>query len=173
MPRSPAREMATPEAHADIPFVTFTWSRDVHYAKALLGSIRHFYPDRRIIVVAERDLPHHDIVQIRRFPNTEVIPVMDLIRRHKFHFVGLLNKLNALFLPGVPRVIVADADGPGVDGAERIADAVLIMAPVRIITPGDGAKDARAWVVGGADRSVVDGVADAAPLRCLTIGGAI
>lgn len=70
-------------------------------------------------------------------------------------------------------VIVADADGPGVDGAERIADAVLIMAPVRIITPGDGAKDARAWVVGGADRSVVDGVADAAPLRCLTIGGAV
>ena len=121
MPRSPAREMATPEAHADIPFVTFTWSRDVHYAKALLGSIRHFYPDRRIIVVAERDLPHHDITQIRRFPNAEVIPVMDLIRRHKFHFVGLLNKLNVLFLPGVSHAIVADADSILVD---TVADRV-------------------------------------------------
>ena len=121
MPPSPAREMATPEAHADIPFVTFTWSRDVHYAKALLGSIRHFYPDRRIIVIAERDLPRHDIAQIRRFPNAEVIPVMDLIRRHKFHFVGLLNKLNVLFLPGVPRAIVADADSILVD---TVADRV-------------------------------------------------
>ena len=106
---------------SDIPFVTFTWSRDVQYAKALLGSIRHFYPDRRIIVVAERDLPHHDITQIRRFPNAEVIPVMDLIRRHKFHFVGLLNKLNVLFLPGVPRAIVADADSILVD---TVADRV-------------------------------------------------
>lgn len=70
-------------------------------------------------------------------------------------------------------VIVADADGPGVYGAERIADALLIMAPVRIITPGDGAKDARAWILGGVDRSVVDGVANAAPVRCLTIGGAV
>ena len=101
--------------------MTFTWSRDVHYAKALLGSIRHFYPDRRIIVIAERDLPHHDIAQISRFPNAEVIPVMDLIRRHKFHFVGLLNKLNILFLPGVPRAIVADADSILVD---TVADRV-------------------------------------------------
>lgn len=105
--------MAADPHHAtydDTPFVTFTWSRDVHYAKALLGSIRHFYPDRRIIVVAERDLCRHHIRQLGLFPNTEVIPVMDLVHRHKFHFVGLLNKLNVLFLPGVPRAIVADAD---------------------------------------------------------------
>ena len=107
--------------NSSIPFVTFTWSRDVHYAKALLGSIRHFYPDRRIIVIAERDLPRRDIAQIERFPNAEVIPVMDLIRRHKFHFVGLLNKLNVLFLPGVPRAIVADADSILVDNvADRV-----------------------------------------------------
>lgn len=99
----------------DVPFVTFTWSRDVHYAKALLGSIRHFYPERRIIVVAEKDLPRDDVRQIGRFPNAEVIPVMDLVRRHKLHLVGLLNKLNVLFLPGVDRAIVADADSVLVD----------------------------------------------------------
>lgn len=108
-------------ANDDVPFVTFTWSRDVHYAKALLGSIRYFYPARRIIVVAERDLGRHEMRQMQLFPNTEVIPVMDLVRRHKFHFVGLLNKLNVLFLPGVTRAIVADADSILVDAvADRV-----------------------------------------------------
>ena len=106
---SPPGSSRSPEA-SEIPFVTCTWSRDVHYAKALLGSIRHFYPGRRIIVIAERDLPRRDIAQIRRFPNAEVIPVMDLVRRHKLYLVGLLNKLNLLFLPGVPRSIFCDAD---------------------------------------------------------------
>ena len=106
---------------SDIPFVTCTWSRDVHYAKALLGSIRHFYPDRRIIVIAERDLPRRDIAQIRRFPNAEVIPVMELIRRHKLYLVGLLNKLNLLFLPGVQRSIFCDADSILVENvAEKV-----------------------------------------------------
>jgi hypothetical protein len=118
---SPAREIVARDAHANIPFVTFTWSRDVHYAKALLGSIRHFYPDRRIIVVAERDLPRHHARQIATFPNAEVIPVMDLVRRHKLHFVGLLNKLNVLLLPDAPRAIVADADSILVD---KVADRV-------------------------------------------------
>jgi phage/plasmid primase-like uncharacterized protein len=84
----------------------------------------------------------------------------------------LLVELSRRIMP-TEIVIVADADGAGVDGAERIADAVLIVASVRIIQPGDGAKDARAWVVGGADRSMVDGVADAAPVRRLMIGGAV
>lgn len=109
-------------ATADIPFVTFTWSRDAHYAKALLGSINYFYPDRRIIVVAERDLDNCDIRQMRRFPNTEVIPVMELVRRHKFHFFGLLNKLNALFLPDVPRALIADADSVLVDQVLDLVD---------------------------------------------------
>ena len=106
---------------SDTPFVTCTWSRDVHYAKALLGSIRYFYPDRRIIVIAERDLPLSDVRQIARFPNAEVIPVMDLIRRHKLYFVGLLNKLNLLFLPGISQSIFCDADSILVDTvADRI-----------------------------------------------------
>lgn len=108
-------------ANDDVPFVTCTWSRDVHYAKALLGSIHHFYPDRRIIVIAERDLCRHEIRQLRLFPNTEVIPVMNLVRRHKLHFVGLLNKLNILFLPDVTRAIFADADSVLVD---TVADRV-------------------------------------------------
>ena len=32
-------------------------------------------------------------------------------------------------------VIVADADGPGLLGAERLADALMIVAPVRIVSP--------------------------------------
>ena len=82
----------------------------------------------------------------------------------------LLVELSRRIMP-TEIVIIADADGPGVMGAERIADALLIVASVRIITPGDGAKDSRAWVVGGADRSIVDRVADAAPVRRLMIGG--
>lgn len=69
-------------------------------------------------------------------------------------------------------VVVADADGPGVDGAERIADEVMIVARVRIMSPGSDCKDARAWIVGGAGRSMIESTADRAPVRSLTIGGA-
>ena len=69
-------------------------------------------------------------------------------------------------------VIVADADGPGRAGAERLADAVLPVVPsVRVMAPGDGAKDPRAWIVGGADRSAFEAAAADAPMRALGIKG--
>lgn len=68
-------------------------------------------------------------------------------------------------------VIVADADGPGLMGAERLADALMIVAPVVLICPPDGVKDSRAWIVAGADRGTVEGVADTDPVHRLKIEG--
>lgn len=128
----------------DVPFVTCTWSRDVHYAKALLGSLRFFHPDRRIIVIAERDLSRFDIRQLSAFPNTEVIPVMNLIRRHKLHLVGLLNKLNVLFLPNVTRVIVADADSILVDPLiPKINDETVFTALNGVVVQDGNAAKAK------------------------------
>ena len=70
--------------------------------------------------------------------------------------------------------VMADSDGPGVAGAERVADALVIVAPVVIVTPVGGVKDSRAWVVGGASKDVILAAGDVAPVRRLTIhGGAI
>ncbi len=70
--------------------------------------------------------------------------------------------------------IMADADGPGAAGAERVADALVIVAPVVIVTPLGGCKDSRAWVVGGAGKDAIVAAGDVAPVRQMTIhGGAI
>jgi hypothetical protein len=69
-------------------------------------------------------------------------------------------------------VIVADADGPGQGGAERLADRLMIVAPLSVIVPPIGVKDPRAWIAGGADRATVEVAADAAPVRCLSVEGA-
>ena len=78
----------------------------------------------------------------------------------------LVRRLNAAEV-----VIVADADGPGLAGAERIAEALLIVARVRIVSPCDGAKDARAWVCGGADRAVIESAADRCSVRSIAMEG--
>ena len=55
-------------------------------------------------------------------------------------------------------VVVADADGPGADGAERLARALTEAGHrPKVIQPVKG-KDARAWVKAGATRPVVDAV---------------
>jgi hypothetical protein len=61
-------------------------------------------------------------------------------------------------------VILADRDEAGQRGAVRLRDALVIVAPVRIVTPPHGIKDARAWVCSGAVRMVVEAAADAAEL---------
>lgn len=68
-------------------------------------------------------------------------------------------------------VLVADSDGPGRAGAERLAESLLVIAPVRIITPGD-VKDARAWVLSGADRAAFQREAMRAPIVRLKLKGA-
>ena len=70
--------------------------------------------------------------------------------------------------------VMADADGPGAAGAERVADALVVVSPVCIVTPLGGCKDSRAWVVGGAGKDSILAAGDVAPVRRLTIhGGAI
>lgn len=52
-------------------------------------------------------------------------------------------------------VIVADDDGPGLNGAEKLADALWDRCPsVRVVQP-PYIKDAREWVQGGATRAEV------------------
>ena len=58
-------------------------------------------------------------------------------------------------------VIVADRDDAGRRGAEKLADTVVIVAPVRIVSPQIG-KDARAWVCSGAGCDVIESAADTA-----------
>jgi hypothetical protein len=70
-------------------------------------------------------------------------------------------------------VIVADADGPGRSGAERLADALMPLVPsVRLIDCPSGAKDPRAAVAAGVDVAVFEQTAAAAPVRSLGIGRA-
>lgn len=62
----------------------------------------------------------------------------------------------ACTLPRRDVVVVADADGPGIEGANRLAQ-VLTEAGCRpkVIRPLQG-KDARGWLQAGATRAVVD-----------------
>ena len=108
-------------AHDRTVFVTFTCRKDVHYAKALLGSIAHFYPSHAIHVVCESDVPAADFRQIQSFPNVVIHRVPDLIDRHKLNLTRLLAKFNVLFLPGVERALVADADSVLID---RVLDRI-------------------------------------------------
>jgi hypothetical protein len=60
-------------------------------------------------------------------------------------------------------VIVADADGPGLDGADRLARALTAAGRrPKVIRPLQG-KDARAWVQAGATREGMDAVIADAP----------
>lgn len=53
----------------------------------------------------------------------------------------------------VPRrnvMIMADADGPGQDGADRLAFAIRsLVASIRVVSPPEGHKDVRAWYKAG------------------------
>jgi phage/plasmid primase-like uncharacterized protein len=87
---------------------------------------------------------------------------------------GGRDLLSALFKRSRPLdvVIVADGDGPGLLGAERTAEALASVAPVRVISPPEGIKDARAWVCGGADGEAVLRACDGAPVRSFVNGRA-
>ena len=57
----------------------------------------------------------------------------------------------------VGAVVLSDADGPGVEGAEHLADRLVGNARwVKVVEPTQGAKDAREWVRLGATQRVVD-----------------
>ena len=53
--------------------------------------------------------------------------------------------------------VCADADGPGIDGAERLADALRAgRVQVRMVAPAGGHKDLRDWLRAGATRDKVE-----------------
>ncbi|MEM9066273.1 MAG: hypothetical protein AAGB51_12375 [Planctomycetota bacterium] len=68
---------------------------------------------------------------------------------------GGAGKLADLFRESGPveRIVVADRDGPGRDGARMIARA---LGRCKIITPPSPFKDMRDWVQGGATRRIVE-----------------
>lgn len=67
-------------------------------------------------------------------------------------------------------VIVADADEPGQRGADALASVLVLYVPrLRIITPPNGIKDARAWKQAGVTAAVLRTSIDAAPIRRLRI----
>jgi DNA primase len=70
-------------------------------------------------------------------------------------------------------VIVADGDEAGRRGAEKLRDAMLIVAPVRVMTPPIGFKDSRAWVCSGVGREVIERVADVAPVHRVVFPGGV
>ncbi len=88
---------------------------------------------------------------------------------------GVSQLLGLIRAPGsfIPRdvVIVADGDSAGHTGAWHLSMALVSYVPaVRIISPPDGIKDARAWVQAGASRLDVLDAIDAAPALQLTYG---
>jgi len=68
-------------------------------------------------------------------------------------------------------VIFSDADGPGVAGAERLADALLRVATVRLVQPPHGFKDARAWRRAGAVAANLAALIHSANERRLCVAG--
>jgi hypothetical protein len=91
-------------------FVTFACAKDVHYAKALLGSVRFFYPDHPVHVVLDDDVVDHHSGQMSKLPHVHVHRRSDLARLHQLDLRGLLAKLSVFFIPGVEHALVADAD---------------------------------------------------------------
>jgi hypothetical protein len=67
-------------------------------------------------------------------------------------------------------VLVADADGPGLAGADRLAGTLVRYAcEVRVVSPPGGAKDLRQWVRAGATRRDLDELVAVAKPRRLTV----
>lgn len=67
-------------------------------------------------------------------------------------------------------VVVADADRPGMRGAERLASALLAYCPaVRVISPPNGVKDARDWKASGATAGDVEAAITRAEIRRLNV----
>ncbi|MDZ7619604.1 MAG: hypothetical protein U1E05_21605, partial [Patescibacteria group bacterium] len=83
--------------------------------------------------------------------------------------VGLLVDFCKRLHPGQV-VVVSDADKPGRDGAQALAQRLRAYVPsVRVIEPPAGVKDARAWKQAGAARAEVQAAIDAAPALRLEI----
>jgi len=98
-----------------------------------------------------RGLDEHKVVFICEGP-TDTAAMLDL----GFNAIGRPSCMGATdliceFVAGRSAVaIMADRDGPGMDGAERLAHSLRsIVGKVLVMSPPDGHKDVRAWYCGG------------------------
>lgn len=67
-------------------------------------------------------------------------------------------------------VVVADADSPGIRGAQELAAALsLVCRRVRVLVPPGGVRDAREWKRAGATNARVVAAAKASPILRLSI----
>jgi len=73
----------------------------------------------------------------------------------------LIAELGRRILPS-EWVIVADNDSAGIEGAKRLRSELLVVAPVRILTPPNGIKDLREWLGRGLCRIGIEREADGA-----------
>lgn len=115
-------------------FATCACSKDVHYAKALIGSIRYFYPETLIHVLLDDDVSLGDERQIGAFPGLHTYRARNLLRSHGLPLRGLLTKLNLFFIPRLSRVVFADADsilvGPVESHLDSDADLQMLNAEI-------------------------------------------
>lgn len=67
-------------------------------------------------------------------------------------------------------VVIADADGPGRQGATRLALTLAPYAHVRIVEPPQGIKDLRDWLRAGCTHAALQAAIDASPRVRVQIG---
>ena len=78
---------------SEVAFVTTTYEEDVHYCRALLASLRHFYPDHEIIVIVDGQLRADELPD---WPGVRALRSADVARHIGLPLTGYLSKL-ALF----------------------------------------------------------------------------
>lgn len=68
----------------------------------------------------------------------------------------MVREVIAAMRPRPEVVVLADADGPGINGARRLADLLVEHFPgTKLLQPPPGIKDARAWIrSGGTGREI-------------------
>lgn len=103
-PSPPARPAWTPD---DVAFVVLTHRGDAHYARALLASLHHFYPEHRKLVIV--DGPWVDR-RMARYEAVEVLRSADLARDLGLPLTGVLSKLALLYRDDAPYYAYFDAD---------------------------------------------------------------
>lgn len=88
-------------------FVVLTHAGDVHYARALLASLRYFYPSHHVIVLVDGDLVDD---RLGRWENYEVIRTSDLAESLDMPLTGVLSKLAFLYRNDSQYFCYFDAD---------------------------------------------------------------
>jgi hypothetical protein len=99
----------------DIPFFIAVCARDVHYARPLVMSIRHQYPDNPIFLLPDGKM---DLSEFNKIPGIYNAP-KELDLPDLPHLTGLRNKIRLLYVREFDGLFFLDADtlltGPVLD----------------------------------------------------------